>query len=151
MNILYPKSNVIHLIGIFIVALLPFGAWAQPCESNQPAALTVVGVTQTTGTFSWEAAGAIGGEGFQFEVRTFGAPGSDIEPLNGYVTGGSTFNTSVTVGNLDVDTEYIFYVRYVCSEISASVWNSIPFETLELMPPVATAAAFVENDSFLAL
>lgn len=156
MKIFYPKSTIFRLFGIFFFAsiLTPLAAQtATPgCQANQPANLTQTAITQTTASFSWEASNSNGGIGYNFEVRTSGTAGADNDPLLGFVTSGSTTNLSVTISGLNVDTDYMFYVRYQCETGNAgSTYASIAFHTLPLAAPVAVPAAFIEDDSFLAI
>lgn len=121
------------------------------CQANEPGNLTTTSVTQTTATFTWTANGAFGGEGYEYEVRTTGTPGVDTNPALGYVTSGSTTNTTVTVSGLAVNTSYCFHIRYVCSNTSTSTYETACFTTLPLAAPVAVPATFVEDDSFNAI
>ncbi len=151
MKIIYPKSSVSQILGIILLSLFTFTGWSQTCQSQSPGSLTVTATTQTTASFSWNSGGSFGGIGYNFEVRTEGLPGMDTDPILGYVTGGFTNGTSVTVSGLDVNTQYIFHVQYQCTEFAGGGYESIVFQTEQLVEPVAQAAIYVEDDSFLAI
>jgi hypothetical protein len=99
-------------------------------HSTQPSCLPATGVQNintlaTSAAFSWGAVSAA--VGYEYEVRTSGAPGSGP---TGLVTSGTTTNNSLTATGLTPNTSYDFYVRTDCGASSFSNWNSgVGFQT----------------------
>ncbi|HMN06149.1 MAG TPA: GEVED domain-containing protein [Flavobacteriales bacterium] len=94
-----------------------------------PACLTPEGVsasniTATDADFSWNAQSPAPAGGYEWEVRTSGAPGTP-----GAVASGSTAgNTANAGGLLSATTTYTFYVRGDCSG-DFSEWGQVTFTT----------------------
>lgn len=97
--------------------------WTPPCYV--PSALTAVASTGTTADISWTAP-AVTPAGYQYEVRSSGAPGSGSTGLgdSGALTGTSTTATGLTEGFT-----YTLYVRSACGG-SNSVWVTGPTFTM---------------------
>ncbi|UUV22592.1 glycine-rich protein [Paenimyroides aestuarii] len=93
--------------------------------------LSVTNIAQTTATLTWTASIDPSVTGYEYEVRSSGAPGSGTTGLaaTGTVTGASTTTANVT--GLNPSTTYTVYIRSVCSG-SAGRWNpnSFDFATL---------------------
>lgn len=97
-----------------------------PCVD--PSALTVTSLAQTTANLSWTASPSNPTGGYQWEVRTSGAPGTP-----GAVTSGSTaaaVTTALATG-LVANTAYTYYVRSDCGSGTFSAWSTgFAFTTL---------------------
>lgn len=90
-----------------------------------PMNLGISGITTTGGTISWDASGAAGVTGYEWEVR-------DIN--DNVIRSGSTNGvnaTTATVSMLTPATDYFLYVRSRCGT-STGIWTSFPvrFQTL---------------------
>lgn len=96
-------------------------------------------ITITGATFSWSASQAPGVTGYQWEVRTSGAPGTA-----GAVATGSTIapNTTASTNALTGATTYYVYVRSVCGT-NNGVWTTFPVKFNTLCP--IYAANFFEG------
>ncbi|WCM41012.1 glycine-rich protein [Flavobacterium sp. CBA20B-1] len=95
-----------------------------------PMNFQVNSVAATTATLSWDASLATGVTGYEYEVRTSGAPGSGTVGLEQTgVTAGTV--TSVNITGLTSATNYIVYVRSICGA-SPGMWTTFPreFQTL---------------------
>ena len=90
-----------------------------PCE--MPSAVTSSAVTSTTATISWTAPVQAPGNGYEYEVRTSGAPGSGQTGLS---ASGATQAISATVVGLSPNTIYHVYVRSNCGDNTYSIWTS---------------------------
>ncbi|HRQ29359.1 MAG TPA: fibronectin type III domain-containing protein, partial [Saprospiraceae bacterium] len=95
----------------FVVEAVP------PCV--EPTGLVASNVTPTSATISWNAA-ALNFNGYDYEVRTSGAPGSGA---TGLVASGSTpvGDVSEDINSLTSNTTYYFYVRSKC-KTTTSDW-----------------------------
>jgi len=106
---------------------------------TEPSALTVTTMTPTTATLSWTASPSTPSNGYQWEVRSSGAPGSGA---TGLVASGTTA-AGVTTANatgLSPNTSYCYYVRSDCGG-TFSIWTAcFGFTT----PCVAIAVPFTE-------
>lgn len=96
-------------------------------------------ITITGATFSWSASQAPGVTGYQWEVRTSGAPGTA-----GAVATGSTIapNTTASTSALTGATTYYVYVRSVCGTNNGT-WTTFPVKFNTLCP--IYAANFFEG------
>src|SRR5690606_9678640 len=105
--------------------------------------LTVSNVTQTGADISWTPSPqSQGGTGYEYEIRTSGAPGSGT---TGLVATATTTNLSVTLSTLNPNTDYEVYVRSLCG-IATSRWSqALMFKTL-----CGTFGDFYENFDSLA-
>ncbi|WP_290839088.1 GEVED domain-containing protein [Flavobacterium sp.] len=85
--------------------------------------LTVTGLTTSSATFSWTAPAQAPSNGYDFEVRTSGAPESGA---TGFVTNGSVAAgiTTATAAGLTPNTSYTVYVRSNCAGSGNSTWSS---------------------------
>src|SRR5690554_3507599 len=108
-----------------------------------PIDLTVSNVTQTGADISWTPSPqSQGGTGYEYEIRTSGAPGSGT---TGLVATATTTNLSVTLSTLNPNTDYEVYVRSLCG-IATSRWSqALMFKTL-----CGTFGDFYENFDSLA-
>ena len=93
-----------------------------------PTALTIGNITQTGADLSWTASVSTSVTGYEYEVRSSGAPGSGTTGLGstGIVTG-----TSTTVTGLSPSVEYTVYIRSICGT-TEGIWNPVSqiFNTL---------------------
>lgn len=116
-----------------------------------PANVLVDNITSNSALFSWDASSSSPGIGYQFELRTSGAPGSGASGLflSGNVEDGLT---SVSLDNLLVSQQFTFYIRYQCSSLPLfSSWSSgVTLNTLDISAPVAVNPLYVSNESFVA-
>ena len=94
----------------------------------QPNLLPPTGVTAAQANLNWSPASTAPALGYQWEVRTSGAPGSGT---TGFIGGGSTGSTitTATVNGLAGVTTYSVYVRAICSPGDSSFWASTTFTT----------------------
>lgn len=93
-----------------------------------PTALTVANITQTGADLSWTTSVSTSVTGYEYEVRSSGAPGSGATGLGatGIVTG-----TSTTVTGLSPSLQYTVYIRSICGT-TQGIWNPVSqiFNTL---------------------
>lgn len=107
--------------------------WAPPCYS--PSGLTAINLTGTTADISWTAP-TIAPAGYQFEVRSSGAPGSGPVGLG---DSGSLAGTSTVANGLSEGFTYTLYVRSTCGGSNNSAWVTGPTFTL---PCAATTVPY---------
>jgi hypothetical protein len=93
-----------------------------PCEV--PTGVSASAITATTATISWVAPASAPGMGYQYEIRTFGDPGSGS---SGLITSGNTMagDTNADISGLTASTVYNAYVRSNCGDGSYSVWTTM--------------------------
>jgi len=85
-----------------------------------PSNITVSNLTATGGDISWTPSPiTVGGTGYEYEIRTSGAPGSGA---TGLAANGTTTNLSVTISTLNANTQYTVHIRSLCGT-STSRWN----------------------------
>ena len=87
-------------------------------------------ITITGTTISWDASLASGVTGYEYEIRTSGAPGSGTVGLE---ASGTTTTTSANVTGLTGATTYYVYVRSVCGSTNGD-WTTFPLEFTTLCP-----------------
>lgn len=146
----YPKFSLLKLL---MGLLLLLSANFANAQCTAPSGVTTSDEAATSVTVSWNVTPSENGGEYQYEVRTSGAPGSSVDPATGYVLSGSTTDglLSTTVEQLNFSTDYFVYVRYACSTTTFSPWTAaVAFSTTTLQPPVALAAIYISDDSFLA-
>lgn len=97
-----------------------------PVNCVAPSSVISTGVTTTSATVSWTAPMNPPVNGYEYELRTSGAPGSGP---SGLVNSGATFFTTVNFTGLTPNTTYFFYVRSDCSFNGFSTWESHSFTT----------------------
>lgn len=128
-----------------------FLAQKSSAQCNQPTGVVVDNITSNGATLSWNASTSAPGEGYQFEIRTSGAPGSG---LTGLVDGGTVTDDvfSSSISGLLAETSYFAYVRYQCNNTPLySDWTTaVAFTTEELPAPVAGVPAGVSDTFFTA-
>ena len=113
----------------------------QPCDP--PISLTTSGITTTTGTINWSAAGGGAAPGtFQYVFGTSGssptAPGTTL-PLT---------TTAYSGTGLAPGTTYYFFIRTMCADGDSSAWVETSFTTdPPCNPPVSLAAGGVTWNS----
>lgn len=98
-----------------------------PCYA--PENVTANNITIESAMFNWTAPNPDPPEGYEWEVRIEGDPGSGG---NGLISEGSVAQgqTSILVNDLSTATEYYFYVRSNCGIDNYSVWtNGFHFTT----------------------
>ncbi|MEO7082571.1 MAG: GEVED domain-containing protein, partial [Flavobacteriales bacterium] len=97
-----------------------------------PTSLTVTNLTYTSATLHWTPSTFSTASGFQWEVRTSGAPGSGA---TGRVDNGSTTTaTTAAATGFSANTSYSFYVRAICGVGDTSSWSSGSFYTGYCIP-----------------
>jgi hypothetical protein len=123
-----------------------------PCFT--PTNISASNITTNSADFSWTAPSPQPPEGYAWEIRTDGNPGSGVA---GLTTSGTTAAgiIQVTVNGLSVASEYVFYIRSHCGVENYSAWSGgtafvtacIPlsvlpyvegFETASFPPPCMT-------------
>jgi len=89
------------------------------CE--EPTALTAGTLTTNTADFSWAASTSIPADGYQWELRDSGNPGSGA---TGLVDAGTApaGTLSASAAGLQSNTTYHLYVRSLCSDADMSTW-----------------------------
>src|SRR5690554_3567671 len=99
-----------------------------PCAF--PLNIDITNITETTATISWDTSLTTGVTGYEYEVRTEGAPGSGSTGLD---ASGSVTGTTASVTGLTGATEYVVYVRSVCGA-SQGVWTTFPVSFITACP-----------------
>ncbi len=84
-------------------------------------------ITATTATISWSPSVAPTVTGYEYEIRTSGAPGSGA---TGLVKTGTVTGTSAPVTGLNPGTKYFVYVRSICGTTNGTWSGSNEFMTL---------------------
>ena len=84
-----------------------------------PTVLTLSSVGTTTAGFSWTASTSNPSNGYEWELRTSGAPGSGS---TGLVASGTTAGTTASASGLTSSTAYSFHVRANCGGGDLSFW-----------------------------
>lgn len=103
-----------------------------------PVDVTFTNITQVGADISWTPSPqSTGGTGYEYEIRTSGAPGSGTTGLE---ASGNTTNLSVTISALDPNTDYEVFVRSVCGTATSRWSQAVMFKTL-----CATFGNFSEN------
>ncbi|HMZ46807.1 MAG TPA: choice-of-anchor J domain-containing protein, partial [Chitinophagaceae bacterium] len=92
-----------------------------------PTNLTVLTTTNNAAILNWTAPIPAPSGGYNWEVRTSGAPGSGP---TGLVSSGNEPSTTSTVTGLTGQTTYTYYLRSYCGGANTSGWVSTPFTTL---------------------
>src|SRR5690554_1984240 len=95
-----------------------------------PLNIDITNITETTATISWDTSLTTGVTGYEYEVRTEGAPGSGSTGLD---ASGSVTGTTASVTGLTGATEYVVYVRSVCGA-SQGVWTTFPVSFITACP-----------------
>jgi len=85
-----------------------------------PTGITLTGLSPTTADLSWTDANTPGSVGYEWEIRTSGAPGSGA---TGLVDSGSGTDAEASAEGLTANTNYTFYVRADCDEPELSGWS----------------------------
>ncbi|MCS6934999.1 MAG: PKD domain-containing protein [Chitinophagales bacterium] len=97
-----------------------------PASCISPGGLTATNITVTSADLSWNAVVPTPANGYQWEVRSSGAPGSGPSGLEG---GGTTTGTTATTSlSQPAGTTYTLYVRSDCGG-TYSGWASITFNS----------------------
>ncbi|MFN3753738.1 GEVED domain-containing protein [Flavobacterium sp.] len=86
-----------------------------------PTSLVTSSVLFNSAVLGWTASSIPPSQGYEYEVRTSGAPGSGGAIASGSVGAGIT---SAAVSGLTSSTEYSFYVRGFCGGTDYSSWSS---------------------------
>src|SRR5690606_22010293 len=103
-----------------------------------PVDVTFTNITQVGADISWTPSPqSTGGTGYEYEIRTSGAPGSGTTGLE---ASGKTSNLSVTISALYPNTVYEVFVRSVCGTATSRWSQDVMFKTL-----CATFGNFSEN------
>ena len=112
----------------------------QPPLCEMPTDVEVTNITQTAATISWSAPDPAPANGYEYEVRTDGDPGSGA---TGLAASGTTAAgvTTANVTGLDDATVYMVYVRSVCGTDNYSIWAEGSFFT----PCDVIIAPFIET------
>lgn len=90
--------------------------------------LTVSNLTSSSATLGWSAPSTPPSQGYQYEVRTSGTPGTAGAIVTGS-TGAGVTSANILSG-LSANTTYSFYVRGYCGGTDYSAWASGTFTTL---------------------
>jgi hypothetical protein len=109
-----------------------------------PLGLTVNSFTHNTSAFSWTASTSATAMGYQWEVRTSGAPGSGSPSASG-----STLSPVVTATatGLSPLTTYYVYVRAQCGPATFSDWSSSATFITRPAPQVPAVLPYTETFS----
>lgn len=94
-------------------------------------------ITTNSANVSFTSSASSPANGYQYELRTSGAAGSGA---TGLVTSGTQTGVSYPFSSLAPNTNYVFYVRALCSVTDNSSWESKSFKTLPV-PPANDACA----------
>jgi hypothetical protein len=115
-----------------------------------PSALTTSSITSSSATLSWIESSSTPSNGYQFEVRTSGAPGSGATGLSvSGITSAGDVNAEVT--GLTDNTAYSVYVRSDCGSGDYSSWSvAHNFSTTGVAAPVANTASSIGATGFTA-
>jgi len=107
-----------------------------------PTALSIANITQTSVDLSWTASVSTSVTGYEYEVRSSGAPGSGAVGLDatGIVTG-----TSTTVTGLSPSLEYTVYIRSICGT-TEGIWNPVS-QTFNTLCGVVTGNLYENFDT----
>ena len=89
-------------------------------------------VSSNSATVSFLASISSPANGYQYELRTSGEPGSGS---NGLVTSGNQTELSTSFTSLAPNSLYTYYVKAICSATDSSSWESKNIKTLPV-PPV---------------
>ncbi len=92
-----------------------------------PSNLTLLNTTNNTAILNWTAPLPAPSNGYDWELRTSGLPGSGP---TGLVSSGNEPSTMGTVSGLTGQTTYTYYVRSYCGGSNYSAWMSNTFTTL---------------------
>jgi hypothetical protein len=90
-----------------------------PCSS--PSGIEATAVTAISATISWTAALPSPSDGYVYEIRTGGSPGSGAQGLANSGTSAAGI-LSVAINGLNPNTNYFAYVRSNCGNGIYSVW-----------------------------
>ncbi|MCZ2222645.1 MAG: fibronectin type III domain-containing protein, partial [Chitinophagales bacterium] len=108
------------------IAQIQFVATALP-SCLPPSNVTLSNLLSTSAVINWDAANPVPNNGYQWEIRTSGLPGSGPSGLK---QSSSTNGLSANPINLTPNTNYTFYVRANCGNNNFSTWtNGIHFKT----------------------
>lgn len=137
---------------IFLVLLTFFVTITSSAQCNEPTGITVDDINAISATLNWTASTSAPGIGYDFEVRTSGAPGSGVA---GLIDSGSSIDGVLTsqISGLLSDTTYLVYMRYQCSDnpnVFSSWTTAIVFSTTPLAAPVAGVPAGLSDTFFTA-
>ncbi|MBS1569650.1 MAG: hypothetical protein JST45_09425, partial [Bacteroidetes bacterium] len=97
----------------YCITVLP----APSCTAPTALAIGTTGIT--TASFSWTASTSNPSGGYEWEVRTSGAPGSGA---TGLAASGNATGTTASVSGLTGNTSYAVYVRSNCGGGNFSFW-----------------------------
>jgi hypothetical protein len=100
--------------------------WTPP-SCIAPSSLVVSGITSNSSTLNWTASISNPSEGYEWELRTSGVPGSGTE---GLVNSGTTSLLTLSMTSLSPSTNYFFYIRSNCGSDDLSGWANTTFLTL---------------------
>ncbi|HPJ63768.1 fibronectin type III domain-containing protein, partial [Lentimicrobium sp.] len=111
-----------------------------PITCPAPTDVIATAVTQTSATISWTAPDPAPANGYEYEVRNDGDPGSGA---TGLAASGTTAAgvTSADITGLEDGTDYMIYVRSVCGTENYSNWAEGSFFT----PCDVIIAPFIET------
>ena len=108
-----------------------------------PVTVTTTAITATGVTLNWVASPMGNANGYQYEIRSYGAAGSGNIGRTAFGTTASGITTA-TAGGLTPNTEYKVYVRANCGATGYSNWMSAtPFTT----PPTCFSPIAVAVDT----
>lgn len=113
--------------------------------------IDVTNVNQTSATVNWTALNTPPTNGYQYEVRTSGSPGSGA---TGLITTGTVSNITnqVNLSSLTTGTVYAVFVRCLCGNNQVSTWTQVSnFETCEYINGTAVFVQEVDDWSYYAL
>lgn len=108
-----------------------------------PMNIAISNITGTAATISWNASVGAGVTGYEYEVRSSGAPGSGA---TGLAATGTTTALSVNVTGLTGATDYTVYVRSVCGSAQGP-WTTFPVEFQTACPVYGNFFEGFENTS----
>lgn len=94
----------------------------------RPTALVAANITPVSATINFTVPATLPTEGYEWELRTSGLPGSGAIGLTNSGNLANTLSTANLTGLLQ-NTEYVFYIRSNCGASSLSSWASVAFIT----------------------
>ena len=147
------NTNSIFKTALSLAAVVLFGTQASAQCDPPVGPLVVSQIESTSARGTWNASpNDPTGVQYEWEVRFDDAslPGTGSEVATGLTENGSL---TTVVSSLQFDTDYVFYVRYICDDSTPifSPWiASAPFATLTLQAPQATPPTSVGGTGFRA-
>jgi hypothetical protein len=104
--------------------------------------LSYTGVTNDGASFNWTAPASNPSPNYGWELRSSGAAGSGPD---GLMASGETTLNNIVVPGIEVETNYVFYVRILCSDEDNSEWISQSIYTGHCFPTGGSGTYRITN------